>query len=252
VRLEGDRHRVRAAHTVKGERIEAELFVAACHPKVVVRLLDEGALSPLFREHILSMKDSRGALQVFLRLSKPLESIRETCWIVRDDAEEARTPPISAVLVTYPMTSEHGERGGPRLEVMTYMDDSLFARWRDERVLRRGAEYEARKSELAERVLGILEPHIPELRARIEDVYTATPLSDQWYTKNEHGAVFGISHELAQQGRDRPQPRLRLENLFLTGHSIHMPGICGVFINAFSSCDRIRADGALFPAVATG
>ena len=83
------------------------------------------------------------------------------------------------------------------------------------------------------------------------EVYSATPLSDEWYTKNEHGAVFGISHDVSQQGSGRPQPRTRLKNLYFTGHSIMMPGICGVFINAFDTCDQIRGDNVLFESVAT-
>jgi all-trans-retinol 13,14-reductase len=252
VALEAEKPRALAVRTGKGERIEAELFLAACHPKVVVRWLADEALSPLFRRHILEMRDARGAFQVFLRLRAPVTSIGATCVIVHDEAEAARVPPIGPVLVTNPMGSEHGGRGGPRLEAMTYMGDELFARWSQEHVFKRGPEYDALKGALTERMLGILGRLAPELADLIEDVYAATPLSDLWYTKNEHGAVFGISHELAQQGRDRPQPRLRLENLFLTGHSIHMPGICGVFINAFHTCDLVRGDGVLFPAVASG
>jgi hypothetical protein len=56
---------------------------------------------------------------------------------------------------------------------------------------------------------------------------------------------------VGQQGMNRPMIRMRLKNLFFTGHSITMPGICGTFINAFDSCDAIRDDDALFDQVAT-
>mgnify|MGYP004126499065 CR=1 FL=1 len=39
-----------------------------------------------------------------------------------------------------------------------------------------------------------------------------------WYTHNEHGGVFGISHDVGQQGMNRPMIRMRLKNLFFTGH----------------------------------
>lgn len=242
-----------AVETSQGERYEAELFVAACHPKVVVRALEQGAVSDLFREHVLGMKDSRGALQVFLRLTEPVTSIGATCVLFRDAEEEARTPPLGPILVTNPCAVERGdERGGARLEAMTYMSDELFAPWSELPVLKRGADYEALKGALAERVVGMLTKLAPELSGRVTDVYAATPLSDAWYTRNDHGAVFGISHDVTQQGRDRPTSRLRLKNLVFTGHSINMPGICGVFINAFHTCDLVRDDGgALFASVAT-
>ena len=62
--------------------------------------------------------------------------------------------------------------------------------------------------------------------------------------------MFGISHDVSQQELNRPMIRMRLRNLFFTGHSITMPGICGTFINAFDSCDVIRGDETLFDAVA--
>lgn len=251
VALDCARPQVKAARTRSGERIEAELFVAACHPKLVVACIDDASLSPLFKRHVLEMRDARGAFQVFLRLREPVTSIGPTCVMLHDDAEEAREPALGTVLVTNPVSADPPARNRPRLEAMTYMTDDLFARWRDLPVMRRGPEYEQLKSALARRVIGMLTKLAPELPDLIEDVYTATPLSDLWYTRNPHGCVFGVSHDVTQQGRDRPSPRSRLKNLYFTGHSIDMPGICGVFINAFHTCDLIRADDALFPAVAT-
>lgn len=100
-------------------------------------------------------------------------------------------------------------------------------------------------------MIRMITKHAPELPDHNDQVYSSTPLSDMWYTHNEHGGVFGISHDVGQQGMNRPMIRMRLKNLFFTGHSITMPGICGTFINAFDSCDAIRDDDALFDQVAT-
>lgn len=237
--------------TARGERHEGELFVAACHPKVVLRRLSDADLKPVFKDRVLEMRDSRGALQVWLRLKEPLSSIGATCVLLRD-AEEAAHPdlPIDAILVTNPSAVEQSTRGGPRLEAMTYMDDEPFAAWRGTSVFKRGEDYDRLKDGLARRVVGMITKIAPELPELIEDTYSATPLSDAWYTLNEHGSVFGISHDVTQQGRDRPQPRTRLKNLWFTGHSIQMPGICGVFINAFNTCSMLRGDD-LFDQVAT-
>jgi all-trans-retinol 13,14-reductase len=134
---------------------------------------------------------------------------------------------------------------------MTYMHFDPFEEWADLPVLKRGEEYEAFKASIAERMIRMITKHAPELPDHIDQVYSSTPLSDMWYTHNEHGGVFGISHDVGQQGMNRPMIRMRLKNLFFTGHSITMPGICGTFINAFDSCDAIRDDDALFDQVAT-
>ncbi len=241
---------VQAVTTGRGDEVAAELFVAACHPKVVLRRLSDADLKPVFKERVLDLRDSRGAVQVFLRLKAPLTSIGPTCLLLHDPAEEAGDPPLSWALVTNPTAHEGAPRGGPRLEAMTYMDDAPFARWRGTRALKRGPEYEALKASIARRLVGMIAKVAPELPELIVDQYAATPLTDAWYTLNERGAVFGISHDVAQQGRDRPQPRTRLKNLWFTGHSIQMPGICGVFINAFNTCAALRGDD-LFEQVAT-
>lgn len=246
-RCEGKR--VAAVITPHGE-VSGDLVVAACHPKVVLRRLSDEDLKPVFKERVLALRDSRGAVQVFLRLKDWPASLGPTCVLARDPAQESGDPPIHAVLITSPCGTERADRGGPRLEAMTYLDDAPFAAWRGTRALKRGPEYEAAKDAVAQRVIEIVRGVVPELPDLIEDVYSATPLTDAWYTLSERGAVFGISHDVDQQGRDRPQPRTRLKNLWFTGHSIQMPGICGVFINAFHTCAMLRDDD-LFDQVAT-
>jgi all-trans-retinol 13,14-reductase len=242
---------LRSVTTAGGDRFAADLFVAACPPKVVLQRVPDEAIHPKYKERVLRLKDSRGALQVFLRLKAPLRSIGATCILLHDETEASHPElPLETILVTQSQ-GESVERGGPRLEAMTYMDQGPFARWRDRPVLRRGADYEQFKQGLARRVIGMIARIAPELPDLIEDTYVATPLSDESYTKNTGGGVFGISHDISQQGTNRPLPRLRLKNLYFTGHSITMPGICGVFINAFETCDAIRDDGVLFDAVAT-
>ena len=230
VSMECEAKRVRAVTTNSGDRLEADLFVAACPPKAVLRLLPD---EPLYKQRVLGLRDSRGALQVFVRLGRPLRSLDRTCLLLTGD------PPL---LVTYPDET--------RLEAMGYVDAAPFRRWRDRPVMRRGADYGRLKRSLADDLVARIAKVAPELPGAIEDLYVATPLSDEFYTRNDGGGVFGISHDLTQQGLDRPMPRMRLRNLFFTGHSIDMPGIAGVVINAFSTCAAIRGDNWLFDQVA--
>ena len=240
--------RVVALRTEKGDRCEAVIFLAACHPKPILRCIDDADLEPMFKQHVLEMRDSRGALQVWVRLRAPLQSLGGGCVLMQDDAAAAGNPPIHGVLVVDPSVVDGGP---PRVEAMTYMEHSPFAEWAGTPLFRRGEAYDLLKQDLTSRMLAIMAKVAPELPELVLDVYSATPLTDQWYTRSEHGAVFGISHDLSQQGSNRPMPRMRLRNLFFSGASIAMPGICGVFINAFDTCSGIRGDESLFEAVAT-
>jgi phytoene dehydrogenase-like protein len=234
--LECEGRHVRAVRTATGDRIEAELFMAACHPKTALRLLPAGAIHPAHVQRVLDLKDSPGALQVFLRLRRPVESLGTGCMVLQGG------PPLGPMLVTLPEPT--------RLEAMAYVDQEPFAAWRDLPVMQRGPEYEQRKRQYADRMIARIAEIAPELPVAIDDRYASTPLTDEWYTRNEHGAVFGISHDISQQGLDRPMPRMRMRNLWFTGHSIDMPGILGVIVNSFVTCEALRSDGWLFSSAA--
>lgn len=242
--------RVRRVRTSRGEALDADLVLATCHPKLALRMLADEDLKPVFKERTLALRESRGAVQVWLRLSGPAPSLGATCWLVDAGEDPPGEPPLQAILVTQPTAAEPPERGH-RVEAMTYMDQAPFARWRHLPALKRGPEYEALKAGLAARVVRAIARVAPELPGLIQDVYAATPLTDEHYTRSVEGGVFGVSHDLSQQGMSRPQPRTRLKNLWFSGHSLQMPGICGTFINAFHTAELIRGDGSLFPAVAT-
>lgn len=237
--------------TGRGDTFTAGTFIAACHPKPILRAISDADLRPLFKDRVLEMRESRGAVQVFASLKRPLTSLGSSCVMLRDSAEESGDPPLSVVLVCNPSAVEGTAGSTLRLEAMTYMPLAPFARWKDTRMLKRGGDYDAYKNSIVERLLAMITRHAPELPDSIDRVYASTPLTDRDYTLNEDGGVFGISHAIDQQGTNRPMIRMRLKNLFFTGHSINMPGICGTFINAFDSCDLIRGDNTLFDAVAT-
>jgi len=231
--IECEKRNVRAVLTEKGNRIEAETFVAACHPKTILRMVDDDVIGAAYKNRVLEMRDSRGAIQMFARLNRPLPSLGRTGVLLAGD---------DPLLVLHPADD--------RLEAMVYSEHTRFAEWRDRPVMRRGPEYERVKQEAIESMLDRMEPLIPGLHDAIEDIFGATPLSDEWYTRNESGSVFGVSHDIAQQGMDRPAPRMRLKNLWFTGHSITLPGILGVMINAFATCEGLRGDRWLFESVA--
>ena len=251
VSFECEKRRVLSLGTEKGDSFSADTFIAACNPKPILRSIRDEDLRPMFKNRVLNMKDSRGAVQVFARLKRPLTSLGKTCVMIRDPEEEQGDPPLSVVLACSPTALDGADPGNHKLEAMTYMYFEPFERWAHLPALKRGVEYEAFKRSIADRMIRMIAKHAPELPDCIDQVYCGTPLSDQWYTLNERGSVFGISHDVDQQGTNRPMIRMRLRNLFFTGHSITMPGICGTFINAFDSCDMIRDDDKLFDQVAT-
>lgn len=235
-RIDCEKRHVVAVQTEKDNRIVPGMVLGACHPKTIFRMIDDDAIGADYKDRLFRMRESRGAVQIFARLRRPLESIGREGILLGDE------PPLGPVLILHP---DDG-----RLEAMAYAEQSEFEQWRHKPVMRRGKDYDAYKLKLAKEMLRRISKAVPEVEDAIEDLYTATPLSDEWYTRNERGAVFGVSHDIDQQGMDRPMPRMRIKNLWFTGHSITMPGIMGVMINAFATCGALRGDDWLFDQIA--
>ena len=250
VRLRCSDGRAIVAETACGERLAADLFVATCHPKVIVRALDADAIRPVFREHVMEYRESRGAVQAFARLRFRPPAGTPTCVLVCDDEGTATIPPLGGALIVVPDEAEDAEAGGPRLEVLAYVDYAPFAACARRSPVASGPDYELLKDAYANRLVALAERALPGISALIIDRYAATPLTTERFTANEHGGAFGVSHDVGQTGAHRPQPRLRLRNLVFAGHSVHLPGVMGVMINAFETCARLPGGEGLFRSVA--
>ena len=64
------------------------------------------------------------------------------------------------------------------------------------------------------------------------------------------GSLYGLRHGMERWGRYALASRTKVDNLYLTGHSILMPGIVGVTIGAFVTCSYLLGFEAIFDRVA--
>lgn len=84
---------------------------------------------------------------------------------------------------------------------------------------RRRAEYRARKRWYTEQLLAVAERAIGPFRDRIVHVETATPLSQERYTRSTGGTSYGLQHSPTQTGPLRPAHRTEIDGLYLVGAS---------------------------------
>lgn len=105
------------------------------------------------------------------------------------------------------------------------------------------AEYRRRKAALAERLLTAGERIVPDLRQHIDWHETATPITQERFTRSTGGTSYGIEFAVDQMGPLRLGPRTEIPGLFLCGASIPSGhGIGGVMHGGVSAAAAVLDD----------
>jgi phytoene dehydrogenase-like protein len=111
---------------------------------------------------------------------------------------------------------------------------------------RRDEHYRARKAALTDALIDAAEralaPDLAGERLRDHIVYveTATPLSQQRYTRSTGGTSYGYVHSPGQSGSNRPQHRTEIEGLWLVGASTASGhGVAGTMVGGVSCAGEI-------------
>ncbi len=102
-----------------------------------------------------------------------------------------------------------------------------FARWADKKTMKRGADYEALKEQLADRYLNCVERHVPGIRDHLRVLEVGTPATNLTYTAAPQGAIYGPEHTPSPTGQPRYSLEGALPGLFFCGSSTL--GACIVF-----------------------
>ena len=73
-----------------------------------------------------------------------------------------------------------------------------FAAWEDTRWHKRGADYDAAKRALTQRLLDVLYAHVPQVRGRVEVAELSTPLTTRHFAAHPQGEIYGLAHTPAR------------------------------------------------------
>ena len=108
-----------------------------------------------------------------------------------------------------------------------------WAPWAAARIKHRGAEYEAIKKRLTERLVASVVQQLPQLKGRIEYVDLGTPLSNDYYLGTSWGEAYGLAHTPSRFDQPWLTARTPLPNLFLSGQDIACDGVTGAVMAGF-------------------
>jgi all-trans-retinol 13,14-reductase len=129
------------------------------------------------------------------------------------------------IMVTFPSIKDReGVDARPEkttCQMLCTVDYQWFEKYAAQRSRRRGREYEERKREWGERLVGLLLRFYPQLEGHIELVNVSTPLSIQHYLGADEGGAVGLDHSPARftdwEVMRHLDSRTPIEGLWLTG-----------------------------------
>jgi len=125
--------------------------------------------------------------------------------------------------------------GKSTVQVITMAPYEWFERWRGSTWNQRGADYEAFKEKLTQRMLGELFRQMPQLEAALDFSELATPLSTEWFHLYDRGEIYGLEHDPARFRQDWLHPVTKLKGLYLTGQDVVSAGVGGALVGGVLS-----------------
>ena len=231
--------------TRKGHLFHADNYVSAVHPFVLLRIAGKGVFTPSFRKRMEMAPDSASGFSVFVRfkdgtfpyLNRANYCVRdyESIWHQADCDFESW--PCGLMYITPPEQNQ-----GPWAKTMIIncmMNYEWTRRWEDSSVGKRGESYSQWKQDCINRVLDFMEEVRPGFREAIDEVFGSSPLTIRDYYGNRNGSLYGLMKDSENMALSQLSVVTKVKNLFLTGQSINLHGLCGVTMTAVETAEAI-------------
>jgi all-trans-retinol 13,14-reductase len=237
-------HRASGVLLQSGSRIEADVVIAAIHPKIMLDLIPRPDLSESYREGVSNLRETTGMICAVALLDEKLHPAQDF------NLFRVHGAPSRKVEGVYGQIRPSGRPGATRLIVLTESPYQDWTKWHDTQTGRRGFEYRAEKMRRAEAMLSDLATAMGPLHEpRIVDVWTPLTLRD-WVAAPQ-GSAYGVKHSIRDGLDYLVLSRPPLDRLFLVGQSAMAPGLLGVSMGVLRVVSAIAGRQAVGELMAT-
>ena len=224
-----------------------EQVICAIDPRQLMEMITPGAFPSSFRERVMDARYCYSAFKLFVKYKEgSMEPVNHpryfigfpqllpythtpihpyTCWNAADVSLDDW--PRCTMAVT-------GER---TMTVVAPIAYEWFEQWADSRVGHRPEAYYQFKKELEEKMLSYLS--LKNYDASIEDVFSSTPLTIRDYNGICRGSMYGFHKDCNHIMYSKMAVNTKVSNLFMTGQSINLHGMCGVAITSLMTAEAI-------------
>ena len=96
-----------------------------------------------------------------------------------------------------------------------------------ERLHHRGAQYDAFKERLQERMLAKVLELLPAIKGRVKHVALGSPLSSNYFLGTAWGEAYGLEHTTKRFNAPYLRPTTPVPGLYLTGQDTFTDGVAG-------------------------
>ncbi len=236
--------RARGVRMKGGALIEAPVIISDAGAATTFSKLTSGERTAELAKSIREVGPSSAHVCLYLGLRRTDEELGfegTNLWIYPEhDREEAfarfaQDPeaPIPLAYVSFPSAKDPSFAarypGRSTVVIITLAQMAWFQQWARTRWMHRGAEYEAFKASLTERLLEAVDRRLPQLRPNIDHAELSTPLSTRAFTSHPSGEMYGLTHTPARF-RLPLRAETPIPGLYLTGADLAVCGVGGATI----------------------
>ena len=184
-------------------------------------------------------------------------------WLYRSDDHDGnweqflKNPegPLPVVYVSFPSAKDpdfqNRHPGHATIEVVVPAPAELFAKWRGTQWQKRGADYEALKERIKDRLLEVLYEQVPQVKGHVKHAELSTPLSTEQFAAHPKGEIYGLSHTRERFATRWLRPHTPIKGLFLTGADVSTAGIGGALAAGLITVSAILKRNLLEAAMKT-
>ena len=234
VRIEVENRQVTQVLTQTGNTYQADSYISAVHPDVLLKIIDSQAFTTAFKQRVQSVPETMSSFKVFVKLKEntiPYINHPTFCLAHADEW------PQSMMYVTPP-----AENQGIFAQTMVVICPMAFEQvrsWEQTTSGHRGADYLSWKQKMMDKVLDCMRLKYPDFRNSIEFCFAASPLTIRDYYGNKEGSNYGFQKDSNNLMLSQMSVATKVKNLFLTGQNVNIHGLCGVSLTAIETAEAL-------------
>ena len=230
--------------TDQGEVYAADIVISDVNPKQLINMVDAQAFTEAYKSRIADMPNTGAVFSLYLRFKEgAMPYYNSNFYGFRTDSPWEMKGTVDDHWPQGYLYMHHCHEPNPEFArggvVLAYMSMDALGAWKDTTVGHRGADYEAFKQQMSERLLEVVEKDFPGIRDSIAGYYAATPLTYRDYTLTPEGSMYGLAKDINKGIAGRVSFKTKVPNLFLVGQNINSHGMLGVLVGTMTVCSHL-------------
>ena len=161
-------------------------------------------------------------------------------------ADEVGKTDIPLLFISFPSTKDPtwNDRypGKSNCTIVTLGNWDWFAKWENERVKKRGDDYDDLKNRLAEKAWEQACRYYPQIKDKRDYFDIGTPLTNNYYIGSPKGEIYGLDHTISRFNPEvsyQLRPATAIPGLYLTGQDITTCGFAGALYSGLLTASHL-------------